>query len=311
MKRYFIMGVVLIVATAIMVFSHRWMSAATEAMQVSQTASGTTARPSEQRAAEQPARMARIDSGSKSGGGIQIDELSDLRNRASSGDSSAASELAADSNHCHALEMTLSVLNAHLGQDLSQLSAEQMQQYDAGLQMIEERLGKYKEFCQRNGRQLIANRLDNLLRAAEFGDSAARQCSVDATFDLTGSNLSADNVAHFQQRARDFLQDGVIHGSWVAVRQLYDAYSAASYFRQDLKSTLFTPSAKDAFRYGRLLQLGGALATSDPPTSSAALDELSASLSPDDVASADEWAKSTFLNRFASSPPYAGGIVCN
>jgi len=243
--------------------------------------------------------------------GTAEDELHELRGRAAHGDVAAASELASDSNHCEALEATLAVMDIHLGQDLTQLTLEQMQRYEEGLKKIDERLVKFSGFCQRNGRRLIEERLTNLLQAAELGDLAARQCFASAASDLTGSRLQDEDKTRFLRRAREFLETDVEAGSWSAVRQLYAAYSAPAYFRRDTGALVVIPNPREAYKYGRLLQIGGAANVDDAPVTAVTMDALKAALPPDEAAAGDEWANSVFLTRFTSQPLYEGGAACN
>jgi hypothetical protein len=116
-------------------------------------------------------------------------------------------------------------------------------------------------------------------------------------------------LAQYKRHALDIADQAIGRGNWTMAREFYDALGdvhGATPFGQ-----LTGRDIAQQYRYAKLMQLGA-----DAADSGAVDDEVSAllpSLSENDIAVGDIWARNTFQHAFASHPqrhPVMSASVC-
>ena len=235
-----------------------------------------------------------------------IDTFDALKARADAGDARAASRLYNDLLRCR--------VSASINTDVAQATKSALLDRNVNLtpqelDAREKKLARMQELAasaHANESMCLgvsAAYLEELgpatLHAAELGDDDAASCYVGGDFlSMQGAADHPEWITQYKQHALDIADQSIGRGNWTMARQFYDALG-------DVHGS--TPFARltgrdvaQQYRYAKLMQLGA-----DAPGKSAIDAEVGAllsSLSENDVAVGDIWARNTFQHVFASHP---------
>jgi hypothetical protein len=235
-----------------------------------------------------------------------VDTFDVLKSRADQGDAHAASRLYNDLLRCR--------VSVSINNDVAQLAKSTLLDRNINLppqelDAREKKLAHMQELADaaRSNQSLClgvsAAYLQELepatLRAAELGDDDAASCYVNGDFlSMPGAAEHPEWIAQYRQHALDIADQSVGRGNWTMVRQFYDALGdgkGATPFGR-----LTGRDIAQQYRYARLMQFGA-----DGPDNGAInveIDALLPSLSENDIAVGDIWARNTYQHAFASHP---------
>jgi len=235
-----------------------------------------------------------------------VDTFDTLKSRADAGDARAAARLYNDLLRCH--------VSATINSDVAQATKSALtdrninltpQELDARerklahMQELADSAHANESLCLGVSAAYLQELEPAALHAAELGDDDAASCYVGGDFlSMTGVTDHPEWMAQYKQHALDIADQSVARGNWTMVRQFYDALG-------DVRGT--TPFGRltgrdiaQQYRYAKLMQLGADAA------GRAAVDEevgaLLPSLSENDIAVGDIWARNTYQRMFASHP---------
>jgi hypothetical protein len=244
-----------------------------------------------------------------------IDTFDVLKMRADSGDARAASRLYHDLLRCR--------VSASINSDVAQATKSALMDRNINLtpQELDAREKKLAHM-QEQADSARANEslclgvsaayLEELepaaLRAAELGDDDAASCYVDGGFlSMPGIDEHPEWLAQYKQHALDIADQSIGRGNWTMVRQFYDALG-------DIKGA--TPFGRltgrdvaQQYRYARLMQFGADAA--DNGAINGEVNALVASLSENDIAVGDIWARNTYQHAFASRSERHATLTAN
>lgn len=238
-----------------------------------------------------------------------------LSERAASGDKDAATRLFRDTLRCihfGGVQKRVDRALRATGETVADESADA-----AKLASIQERdLAAMQEILTANEAMCAAVTSEDLdgrvypimLHAAMAGDMSAATCFVGAGY-FDGSStdpLRQEEIVRFKNDARSVIHAGVESGNWELVQLLILAYDRLYGHRNDpnsLTDYLVGPNLIEYYAYNKLLSLGaiGPAATRSNLRMARILAEHD--LSSEDRAIADAWARRTFHEQFAHSPP--------
>jgi len=235
-----------------------------------------------------------------------IDTFDALKSRADAGDARAASRLYNDLLRCH--------VSATINNDVAQATKSALmdrnitltpQELDARekklarMQALADAARANESLCLGISAAYLEELEAATLRAAELGDDDAASCYVNGNFlSMQGVADHPEWMAQYKRHALDIADQSVERGNWTMVRQFYDALGdekAATPFGR-----LTGRDIAQQYRYARLMQLGADGA--DNGAINVELDALLPSLSENDIAVGDIWARNTFQHAFASHP---------
>jgi hypothetical protein len=235
-----------------------------------------------------------------------VETFDTLKSRADGGDAKAASRLYNDLLSCRvSVSINADVAVATKSTLLDRSGSLTPQELDAKeknlahMQQLADSARANQALCLGVSDAYLEELVPATLRAAELGDDDAASCYVDATT-LVGNDAAdhPDWLAQYKLHALDLADQSVSRGNWTMVRQFYAALGDV------LGATPFGKlTGRDVaqqYRYAKLMQLGA-----DASTRAALDDEVSAllpSLSENDVAVGDIWARNTFQHAFATHP---------
>lgn len=235
-----------------------------------------------------------------------VDSFDMLKSRADAGDARAASRLYNDLLRCR--------VSASINSDVAQATKSALLDHNINLtpqelDAREKKLAHMQELADsaRANESLClgvsAAYLQELepaaFRAAELGDDEAASCYVGGDFlSMQGVADHPEWIAQYKQHALDIADQSIGRGNWTMARQFFEALG-------DVRGT--TPFGRltgrdvaQQYRYAKLMQLGA-----DPASSGAIDDEVNAllpSLSENDIAVGDIWARNTYKHAFAAHP---------
>lgn len=235
--------------------------------------------------------------------------FADLQARADAGDAAAAMRLIRDLRRCSMLP-TILWRNARAAEDIANrktdgLSAPQLRTYEALLDSVEARQSdaqKTKEMCDGVDGDMLGSLVPNLAQAAQLGDTDARACylSRGPTYDMRGMLDRPEELQSYRNQVQSMISAGLTSGDWRTIELLKNAYMPGA---QGLLAGFVGADPVQYYRYLKLYRLGA------ESFRAAALDQqlaaAAAGIKPDQIAAADEWAKTTLQNGFNNSPSTA------
>jgi hypothetical protein len=235
-----------------------------------------------------------------------VETFDQLKSRADAGDARAASRLYNDLLRCRVsasinTDVAQATKNALLDHKLN-LTPQELDAKEknlARMQRLADSARANQSLCLGVSNAYLVEFAPAALRAAELGDDEAASCYVDG--DFLGKQGVVDHPewhTQYKQRVLDIADQSVAHGNWTMVRQFYDALG-------DTRAT--TPFAQitgrdvaQQYRYAKLMQLGAE--ASDSGAIDDEVEALLPSLSENDIAVGDIWARNTYRRAFAPHP---------
>ncbi len=235
-----------------------------------------------------------------------VETFDALKSRADAGDARAASRLYNDLLRCRVsvsinADVAVATKSALLDRsgNLTPQELDAKEKNLARMQQLADSARANQSLCLGVSDAYLAELVPATLRAAELGDDDAASCYVDATA-LVGKE-KADHpewLAQYKLHALELADQSVSRGNWTMVRQFYDALGDAH--GTTPFGRLTGRDIAQQYRYAKLMLLGA-----DASNSAALDDDVSAllpSLSENDVAVGDIWARNTFQHAFATHP---------
>lgn len=235
-----------------------------------------------------------------------VDTFDTLKSRADSGDPRAASRLYNDLLRCHvsasinsdvAHATTAALTDRNINLTPQELDARERKLVH--MQELADSAHANQSLCLGVSAAYMEELEPAALRSAELGDDEAASCYVSGDFlAMQGVANHPEWMTQYKQHALDIADQSIRRGNWTMVRQFYDALG-------DVRGTtpfgrLTGRNVAQQYRYAKLMQLGA-----DPASSSAFDEEVNAllpSLSENDIAVGDIWARNTYQHAFASHP---------
>lgn len=228
--------------------------------------------------------------------------FADLQARANAGDRGAATRLYRNLDYCRRLRDTnrdyARTSDEMLGEDPTRMSAEELENYQAQLDAIENNrhvLGKRQEACAGVSDAMYGSLVSNIKRAAELGDADARACylSQGPAVDLRSSIGRPEVFQEYREAVRSMVDAGLAAGDWKTVNVLIDAYQPGS---SGVLGGVLGSDAYSYYRYLKLFRLGPGAAAAEKLDSQLA--STATELSPTQIADADAWARDAFQGNF-------------
>ena len=233
-----------------------------------------------------------------------VETMRALQARADAGDAQAASRLYNDLLRCRVsawinVNVAQTAKSAVL-ESSANLTAQQLDQKEKRLAHMQELLNSARAndaLCAGVPAAALEQMVPATFRAAQLGDDNAASCYVDGYFLKQQGVLDHPEwLAQYKLHALDIADQSLERGNWTMARQFYDALGAVH--GETLFGQLTGRDIAQQYRYAKLMQLG-----EDAAGSSAIDSEVSAllpSLSENDIAVGDIWARNTYQHFFAS-----------
>ncbi len=235
-----------------------------------------------------------------------VDTFDKLKSRADAGDALAAPRLYNDLLRCR--------VSASINSDVAQATKSALldrninltpQELDARekklahMQELADSARANESLCVGISAAYLQEFAPATLRAAELGDDDAASCYVDGEFlSMQGAADHPEWLAQYKRHALDIADQSVGRGDWTMVRQFYDAlgdvHGSTAFGR------LTGRDVAQQYRYAKLMQLGADAASSG--AIDAQVSALLPSLSENDIAVGDIWARNAYQRTFASRP---------
>lgn len=238
------------------------------------------------------------------------DTFDDLKRRADAGDQAAGTRLFRDVTRCKMWRelrrsvavVAPSMLDAKIPEnvDNAESSAQLLGMLSEDLDWVRSRA----PLCEQALTAQLDSYPDVMLRAAELGDSQARDCYLDVSYFNIGNVMQHPQwLEQFRQSAPELIDQGVNDGDWKVIfllRNAYDDFENGA----PLLSQLIAPNPALAYRYTRLMQLG----KENNKLYDQRLAALEQQLSADAISASEAWAQDAYQRYFRSSPIPVGTL---
>lgn len=233
-----------------------------------------------------------------------VDDYDALKIKADAGDKTAASELYRKVMACNRSARTQwtnmnSLTSFNVATSDPDLDPDVRAKFEAQVAKYADRINTVAQLCDGVTDAIVQSLPAVTLEAAKLGDVDARACYInrgpmaDPSAVVNNPSLLAD----YRTDAEQLIADAMVQGDWRVVDMLQFAYSTRGW--QVLSGvTGFDPLA--VYRYQRLWRLG----ITDPGRAADYDQVLAASrtpFTPEEIAQADEWARSMFEQSFRNS----------
>ena len=233
-----------------------------------------------------------------------VETMGLLQSRADAGDTQAASRLYNDLLRCRVsawINVNVArTAKAALLESSANLTSQQLDQKEKRLAHMQELLNSARAndaLCAGLPAAALEQMVPVTFRAAQLGDDAAASCYVDGYFLTQQSALDHPEwLAQYKAYALDIADQSLGRGNWTMVRQFYEALGAMH--GDTLFGQLTGRDVARQYRYAKLMQLGED--ASDSSVIDSELSGLLPSLSDNDIAVGDIWARNTYQHFFAS-----------
>lgn len=230
------------------------------------------------------------------------DTFAKLQARANAGDLNAAARLLRDLDRCSRLRGS-QWKNSGATETLTRastegMSAPQLRTYQMQLEAMELRqqaMRQNEALCAGVGDTMLDSLVPNIAQAARLGDEQARACYLGRgpLYDARSLIKHPESLRNYRGAATALINSGLASGDWRVVDLLQQAYEPGS---QSLLAGVVGTDPVQHYRYLKLYRLGAEqhrIAGLDQQ-----LTAIAASLSPAQLAEADQWAQTTLRENF-------------